>query len=365
MQNMLSPKFLLPFFLLSVTHGVGYVSSTEQHKSSALFVFGDSTVDPGNNNYFHTLDRSNFPPYGTDFPNHIPTGRFSNGRLATDFIAAYLGIKDFVPPYLDPTLGLEELITGVSFASAGSGYDPRTSSTNGASDVWRQLRYFEEYKTRLERLIGKKRTQDTIVKAIFVVSAGTNDLSGNFALPSPTHTTTVSTYQHLLLNYCRRFIQGLVEQGARKIAIVNVPPIGCVPSIITVNSALSIPVLQHRRRPCIDSLSSIARQYNQMLQAELKALQSSFKENCTLAYADIYTPLDGYIRRPYEYGFEVVDRGCCGSGLLEQSYSCNPFSLVCHERSKYVFWDATHPTETAYNLLFQALRPVIDYLVNN
>lgn len=40
--------------------------------------------------------------------------------------ARYVGVKDYVPPYLDPSLGIQELITGVSFASAGSGFDPLT-----------------------------------------------------------------------------------------------------------------------------------------------------------------------------------------------------------------------------------------------
>lgn len=40
--------------------------------------------------------------------------------------ASYVGIKEYVPPYLDPTLSIEELMTGVSFASAGSGFDPLT-----------------------------------------------------------------------------------------------------------------------------------------------------------------------------------------------------------------------------------------------
>lgn len=52
----------------------------------AVFVFGDSTVDSGNNNYWITPFKSNFPPYGMDFIDHIPTGRFSNGRLVTDFM---------------------------------------------------------------------------------------------------------------------------------------------------------------------------------------------------------------------------------------------------------------------------------------
>nr|GEW32734.1 GDSL esterase/lipase At5g45950-like [Tanacetum cinerariifolium] len=53
---------------------------------SGVFVFGDSSVDPGNNNGLKTDAKSNFPPYGMDFFSGHPTGRFSNGRLATDYI---------------------------------------------------------------------------------------------------------------------------------------------------------------------------------------------------------------------------------------------------------------------------------------
>lgn len=43
------------------------------------------------------------------------------------FVASKLGIKELVPPYLDPNLRNEDLPTGVSFASGGMGYDPETN----------------------------------------------------------------------------------------------------------------------------------------------------------------------------------------------------------------------------------------------
>ncbi|KAG1354155.1 putative GDSL esterase/lipase EXL3 [Cocos nucifera] len=52
----------------------------------AVIVFGDSIVDPGNNNVIKTIVKCNFPPYGVDFIGHMPTGRFSNGKIPTDFI---------------------------------------------------------------------------------------------------------------------------------------------------------------------------------------------------------------------------------------------------------------------------------------
>lgn len=51
----------------------------------AMFVFGDSVVDAGNNNKLPTLVKANFPPYGRDFTGHKPTGRFCNGKIAADF----------------------------------------------------------------------------------------------------------------------------------------------------------------------------------------------------------------------------------------------------------------------------------------
>jgi hypothetical protein len=43
------------------------------------------------------------------------------------FAAAGLGIKELLPPYIGVDLQLNDLLTGVVFASGGSGYDPLTS----------------------------------------------------------------------------------------------------------------------------------------------------------------------------------------------------------------------------------------------
>lgn len=50
----------------------------------AIITFGDSSVDVGNNDYIHTFFKANYPPYGRDFANQEATGRFTNGKLATD-----------------------------------------------------------------------------------------------------------------------------------------------------------------------------------------------------------------------------------------------------------------------------------------
>ncbi|KAF5189057.1 GDSL esterase/lipase [Thalictrum thalictroides] len=110
-------------------------------KVPAIIVFGDSTVDAGNNNYISTLLKSNFKPYGRDFPGGVPTGRFSNGRVPTDFISQAFGCKPTIPAYLDPQYTIKDFATGVCFASAGSGYDNVTSDIASVIPLWKELEY--------------------------------------------------------------------------------------------------------------------------------------------------------------------------------------------------------------------------------
>lgn len=329
---------------------------------TAVFVFGDSTVDPGNNNYIRTPFKSNFPPYGRDFENQIPTGRFTNGRLATDFIVSYIGLKEYIPPYLDPTLSIEELTTGVSFASAGSGNDPLTPRISGVIQMSKQLEYFKEYKKRLEVVLGRTETEDHIKKAVFVVSAGTNDFVVNyFTFPVRRRSFTVSKYQELLMQNVQSFIQDLWELGARRIAVVGLPPMGCLPLVITLQSKNAF-----LQRGCIELYSSVARDYNQMLQIQVNSKQTLLAtQGARIYYVDIYGPVMDLISRHQNLGIDVWDSGCCGTGLLEATFLCNPKSYVCPDASKYVFWDSIHPTETAYYVVFEALRPTIDLIIKD
>lgn len=61
--------------------------SSQAEAARAFFVFGDSLVDNGNNNYLATTARADSYPYGIDYPTRRPTGRFSNGLNIPDFIS--------------------------------------------------------------------------------------------------------------------------------------------------------------------------------------------------------------------------------------------------------------------------------------
>ena len=64
-------------------------TSCHSYSHGALFIFGDSFYDAGNNIYLNTnIPKLNIFPYGETYFKH-PTGRASDGRLIPDFIGKY------------------------------------------------------------------------------------------------------------------------------------------------------------------------------------------------------------------------------------------------------------------------------------
>lgn len=64
----------------------------------AMYVFGSSILDVGNNNYLPgpAVGRANRRYNGIDFPASIPTGRFSNGYNIADYVGMRLFSSFFV-----------------------------------------------------------------------------------------------------------------------------------------------------------------------------------------------------------------------------------------------------------------------------
>lgn len=88
-----SPQSLLAlilFILIAIGGDSISIPLPPNQTVPALIVFGDSIVDPGNNNNVKTIVKCNFPPYGRDFAAGHPTGRFSNGRVPSDIIGPYV-----------------------------------------------------------------------------------------------------------------------------------------------------------------------------------------------------------------------------------------------------------------------------------
>ena len=69
-------------------------STADDNLLGASFIFGDSLVDAGNNNYLNTLSKADMTPNGIDFKasGGNPTGRFTNGRTIGDIVGKFLNL---------------------------------------------------------------------------------------------------------------------------------------------------------------------------------------------------------------------------------------------------------------------------------
>ncbi|XP_042509631.1 GDSL esterase/lipase EXL3-like [Macadamia integrifolia] len=310
----------------------------------AVFGFGDSIIDPGNNNNIKTLVKCNFHPYGKDFKEGIPTGRFCNGKIPTDFFVEEMGIKELLPAYLDPSLGPQDLLTGVCFASGAAGYDPLTSEIASVVSLSEQLKLFKEYKEKLKMIAGEERTRTIISESLYVLCAGSDDIANTyFPTPFRRYKYDVPAYTDLMLHSASSFIQDLYNLGARRIVVLDVPPIGCVPSQRTLAGG--------KERQCGEKENQAALLFNSKLSTLIDSLEKKLPQSKML-FVDIFKPLLDIIQNPLSYGFDEVREGCCGTGKLEVSILCNDLvPVTCPDDSKYLFWDSYHPTESGYRVL--------------
>ncbi|KAI3439990.1 Lipase_GDSL domain-containing protein [Psidium guajava] len=314
---------------------------------TCILVFGDSSVDPGNNNVLQTTMKCNFPPYGKDFFNGRPTGRFSNGRLATDFIAEVLGYTKAIPAFLDPKLTKSDLLHGVSFASSGSGYDDFTANISSVLSVSKQLEYFLHYKIHLSRLVGGKKAEEIINNAVFIMSMGTNDFVQNYYLdPTRPKQYSLQAYLNFLISRMSSDVQEMHRLGARRLVIVGVPPLGCMPLVKTLMDTAT----------CYQDYNKVSASFNSLIRRRLDSLRKSI--GLKTGFVDAFAIIQDAISRPGRYGLAETSKGCCGTGTVEYGDSCRGLT-ACSEPEKYVFWDAVHPTEKMYKIL--ALKAVASF----
>lgn len=322
-------------------------------KVPAIIVFGDSSVDAGNNNQISTILKSNFQPYGRDFDGGRPTGRFCNGRIPPDFISEAFGLKPAVPAYLDPMYSISDFVDGVNFASAGTGYDTATSDVLSVIPFSKELEYYREYQSKLKAFVGDAKATQITSEALYLLSLGTNDFLENYyILPNRRNQFTVDKYQDYLVGLAETFIKNLYGLGARKISLGGLPPMGCLPLERTTN------FLQGNGGTCNEVYNKVAFNFNGKLSGLVNNLNQELP-GIRVVFSNPYFILQQIIQNPSSYGFEVAGVACCSSGLFEMGYLCSKLNpLTCSDADKYVFWDSFHPTQKTNKI-------VSDYVITN
>ncbi|XP_039053847.1 GDSL esterase/lipase At4g16230-like [Hibiscus syriacus] len=110
---------------------------------------------------------------------------------------------------------------------------------------------------------------------------------------------------------------------ARKFAVLGVSKAGCIPFEIGTHICA---------QDCVESLNNLVK----LLSSKVKSLLEDLPSSLT---GSVFIYIDG---------IENIDYACCEvigrhGGLIP----CTEMSRVCSDRTKYLFWDPFHPTESA------------------
>ncbi|KAK9061377.1 hypothetical protein SSX86_018558 [Deinandra increscens subsp. villosa] len=314
----------------------------------AFFVFGDSLVDNGNNNYLVTSARADAYPYGIDYPTHRPTGRFSNGFNMPDLISQRMGAEPTLP-YMSPQLRGQRLLVGANFASAGIGIlnDTGIQFIN-IIRMPMQLEYFRQYQQRLSALIGASQTKKLVNNALVLMTLGGNDFVNNYYLvpySARSRQYTLPKYVPFIISEYKKILTKLYNLGARRVLVTGTGPLGCVPAELAQHS---------RNGECATELQRAAELFNPQLQQMLRDLNNKIGSHVFIS-VDSRKMHSNFITNPEAFGFVSSKIACCGQGPYNGLGLCTPLSNLCANRDLYAFWDAFHPSERANKIIVEQM----------
>ncbi|BBH06771.1 Li-tolerant lipase 1 [Prunus dulcis] len=326
--------------------------ASRQAEARAFFVFGDSLVDNGNNDYLATTARADSYPYGIDYPTHRPTGREQLGSEPT-------------LPYLSPRLTGQNLLVGANFASAGIGilndhwiqFFFHITVNNEEEEylisnvqnwqlniirIYKQLKYFEQYQTRVAALVGPEQTQRLVNQALVLITLGGNDFVNNYYLvpfSARSRQFSLPDYVVYLISEYRKVLARLYELGARRVLVTGTGPLGCVPAELAQHS---------RAGECSVELERAASLFNPQLVQMINVSTASLAQMSLLLQMHMKCTWILFLTLKLMIA-------CCGQGPYNGIGLCTMVSNLCPNRDLYAFWDAFHPSEKANRIIAQQI----------
>ncbi|XP_031501254.1 GDSL esterase/lipase At5g03610-like [Nymphaea colorata] len=340
--------FLLALLLGSGTEGHGHRHHHRRHHLvKRLFVFGDSYADTGN--IWRGLANCWKSPYGSTFPGK-PAGRFSDGRVITDFVATYLGVPSPVPYRLESVAGHRSRY-GINFAYGGTGvFDTAIPLPNMTTQI-----------DFLEQLIkdgtyGPRQLRSSMA----FVSIGGNDYLSYLYFGNGT-IARLKSFIRSVVNRAEADLERLVRLGVGRIGVLGLGPVGCVP-FNTQNISYS---------SCVDLFNQNAVYHNALLQKAVDAINAHPSHRSRVEMLSVFDAWQSLIHGPQKLGQESENplRPCCMgitplNGCGDTDQNGKPLYKVCEDPEKAVFWDSVHPTQATWSRVFRSFRPTLQQLVS-
>ncbi|XP_073318038.1 GDSL esterase/lipase At1g74460-like [Primulina huaijiensis] len=334
-------------FVMFCTITFGFLINSHECKI-VQFIFGDSLSDVGNNiNLAKSLAQASLPWYGIDFGNGLPNGRFSNGRTVADIIGDHMGLPR-PPAFLDPSMNEDVILqNGVNFASGGGGILNETGSLFiQRFGLYKQIKLFRGTQELVRAKIGDTEADKFFQQARYVVALGSNDFINNYLMPIYRDSWTYSddSFNQYLLQTLQNHLTVLHGLGARELMVFGLGPMGCIPLQRVLSSS----------GECQERTNNLALRFNEGA-SKVVANLSKHLPNATFKFGDAYDVVNDLINNPNKYGFSNSDSPCCSFGKIRPALTCVPASTLCKDRSKYVFWDEYHPSDSANQLIAKEL----------
>ncbi|XP_014512888.1 GDSL esterase/lipase At5g03610 [Vigna radiata var. radiata] len=301
-----------------------------------LFVFGDSYVDTGNTRIDQPGSWKN--PYGITFPGK-PAGRFSDGRVLTDYIAKFLGLKSPLP-YKFRKLIPQNLKYGMNFAYGGTGvFD--TSSKNPNMTI--QIDFFKQ-------LIKENvYTASDLSKSVALVSVAGNDY--NFYLATNGSIQGFPSFIASVINQTATNLLRIHSLGVKKIVVDGLQPLGCLPQS---TASLSF-------QKCNSTFNDLVLLHNNLLNQAVTKLNQQTKNKTSFIVLDLYDSFLSVLNHPSSNNIKDAFKPCC-VGISSQ-YSCGSVDennvkkyKVCDHPESAFFWDLLHPTQAGWHAVYNELQ---------
>ncbi|RVX03805.1 GDSL esterase/lipase [Vitis vinifera] len=315
------------FILFSVSGSVHGRHDHGQLMVPCFFIFGASSFDNGNNNALPTLAKANYL-------------RMGSTSLQGQRGAEFLGFDDYIPSFAS-TVGGENILKGVNYASGGSGIRAETGQHAGARiSMDGQLRNHQITVLRLINRLGQNESaaKEYLNKCIYAAGLGTNDYVSNYFLPSLYPTSRIYTPEQYALvlaqQYSRQLKTLYTNYGARKVALFGLAQLGCAPSVVASKGATN-------GSACVDYINDAVQIFNN----RLKELVNELNRNLTDAkfiYVNVYEIASEATSYP---SFRVIDAPCCPVASNNTLILCTINQTPCPNRDEYLYWDALHLSE--------------------
>ncbi|XVE90861.1 hypothetical protein DITRI_Ditri20bG0110300 [Diplodiscus trichospermus] len=329
-------------------HRLQHGSNSKSNVS--LFVFGDSYVDTGN--WRKSTGISWKEPYGSTFPGK-PAGRFSDGRVLTDYIASYIGIRPPIPYKWRKVVKKSYLEYGMNFAHGGTGvFDTMVSEPNMTT----QIDFFQRLVE--EKVLMKQHLQSSIA----LVSVAGNDYAAYVARNSndlqKLGAFTEAIMDQLAINLKR--IKGL---GVKRIAVTLIEPIGCLPQQSASSSY----------KNCSEDWNSGCKFHNQLLEQTLKKLNDESNPPVFVTL-DLFNAFFSALNRQRKHASGSMSmknplEPCC-VGRVKGKYYCGSVDesgakqyVICENPNLSLFWDEIHPSQSGWHAVYLALRSSLHKLI--